>query len=38
VSIMQELAHRLDMTNKQLLTATSEVRRLSEGQGATPAE
>jgi hypothetical protein len=38
VSIMQELAHRLDLTNKQLFTATSEVRRLREGAGATPAE
>ena len=39
VSIMQELAQRLDNTNKQLSTATFEVRRLSEGaRTATPAE
>jgi CRP/FNR family transcriptional regulator, cyclic AMP receptor protein len=38
VSIMRELAHRLDLTNKQLLTVTSEVRRLREGSGAAPAE
>ncbi len=38
VSIMQELAQRLDNTNKQLSTATFEVRRLSERVGATPAE
>lgn len=30
VSIMQELAHRVDATNKQLSAATSEVRRLRE--------
>jgi CRP/FNR family transcriptional regulator, cyclic AMP receptor protein len=30
VSIMQELAHRLEATNNQLRTATSEVRRLRE--------
>ena len=39
VSIMQELAHRLDSTNNQLRTATFEVRRLSQGvEAATPAE
>ena len=38
VSIMQELAQRLDNTNKQLSTATFEVRRLSERVEATPAE
>lgn len=38
VSIMRELAHRLDLTNKQLLSARSEVRRLSEHARATPAE
>jgi CRP/FNR family cyclic AMP-dependent transcriptional regulator len=39
VSIMQELAHRLDSTNNQLRTATFEVRRLSQSVGAaTPAE
>ena len=30
VSIMQELAHRLESTNNQLRTALSEVRRLRE--------
>ena len=38
VSIMQELAHRLDLTNNQLSSAMFEVRRLREGPGATPAE
>jgi CRP/FNR family cyclic AMP-dependent transcriptional regulator len=38
VSIMRELAHRLDLTNNQLRTALSEVQRLREGAGATPAE
>jgi CRP/FNR family transcriptional regulator, cyclic AMP receptor protein len=38
VSIMRELAHRLDLTNNQLRTARSEVRRLSEHSGAAPAE
>src|SRR5207302_6370528 len=38
VSIMRELAHRLDLTNHQLTTALSEVRRLREGAGASPAE
>lgn len=31
VSIMQELAHRLDSTNNQLRAALAEVRRLREG-------
>src|SRR6185312_3475248 len=34
VSIMQELAHRLDATNNQLRTVTSEVRRLREAAAA----
>jgi len=43
VSIMRELAHRLELNNRQLSTALTEVRRLREGadhQGshATPAE
>ena len=42
VSIMRELAHRLELTNNQLRTARAEVRRLSEdapaGAGAHPAE
>ena len=38
VSIMRELAHRLDLTNSQLRSALSEVRRLSEHAEATPAE
>jgi CRP/FNR family transcriptional regulator, cyclic AMP receptor protein len=33
VSIMQELAHRLDLTNHQLSTALAEVKRLREGAG-----
>jgi CRP/FNR family cyclic AMP-dependent transcriptional regulator len=33
VSIMQELAHRLDLTNHQLSTALAEVKRLREGSG-----
>jgi CRP/FNR family cyclic AMP-dependent transcriptional regulator len=33
VSIMQELAHRLDLTNHQLSTALAEVKRLREGGG-----
>jgi CRP/FNR family cyclic AMP-dependent transcriptional regulator len=33
VSIMQELAHRLDSTNHQLSTALAEVKRLREGAG-----
>ena len=37
VSIMRELAHRLELTNNQLRTALSEVRRLSEN-AAAPAE
>ena len=35
VSIMQELAHRVDSTNNQLRTALNEVRRLREQTGAT---
>jgi CRP/FNR family transcriptional regulator, cyclic AMP receptor protein len=38
VSIMRELAHRLELTNNQLRTALAETRRLREGAGATPAE
>lgn len=43
VSIMRELAHRLELTNNQLRTALSEVRQLREGSvhqgsGPTPAE
>jgi CRP-like cAMP-binding protein len=38
VSIMRELAHRLELTNNQLRTARSEVRRLNESAGAAPAE
>lgn len=43
VSIMRELAHRLDLTNNQLRGALSEVQRLREhplheGTAATPAE
>jgi CRP-like cAMP-binding protein len=43
VSIMRELAHRLELTNNQLRTALSEVRVLREApvrqeSGATPAE
>ena len=34
VSIMRELAHRLDSTNTQLSRALSEVNRLREGTGA----
>ena len=42
VSIMRELAHRLELTNNQLRTALSEVRLLREGSvhheaGTTPA-
>ena len=37
VSIMRELAHRLDSTNNQLSAALSEVRRLRDGAGAAPA-
>jgi len=33
VSIMRELAHRLELTNNQLRTATSEVRRLQAANG-----
>ncbi len=38
VSIMRELAHRLEMTNNQLRTALTEVQRLRGGSGAAPAE
>src|SRR5579862_4506661 len=43
VSIMRELAHRLDLNNQQLSSALTEVRRLREhipheGPHATPAE
>jgi CRP-like cAMP-binding protein len=40
VSIMRELAHRLELTNNQLRTALAETRRLRESAGArmTPAE
>jgi CRP-like cAMP-binding protein len=37
VSIMQELAHRVELTNNQLRVALSEVRRLREGGGAASA-
>ena len=38
VSIMRELAHRLELTNNQLRTALAETRRLREGAEAHPAE
>ena len=38
VSIMRELAHRLELTNNQLRTALAETRRLREGAGAAPAK
>ena len=38
VSIMRELAHRLELTNNRLLAATTEVQRLRQGGGAAPAE
>ena len=38
VSIMRELAQRLDSTNNQLRAALSDVRRLREGAGAPAAE
>jgi CRP-like cAMP-binding protein len=43
VSIMRELAHRLELTNNQLQRALSEVQRLRQGQNqghgaAAPAE
>src|SRR5712691_1654944 len=38
VSIMRELAHRLDLNNHQLTAALSEIRRLREGAEASPAE
>jgi len=37
VSIMRELAHRLEMTNNQLRASLSEVRRLREGGSAETA-
>jgi CRP-like cAMP-binding protein len=37
VSIMRELAHRLELTNNQLRTALSEVQRLRQDQSATAA-
>ena len=37
VSIMRELAHRLELTNNQLRTALSEVQRLRENSDAAPA-
>ncbi len=37
VSIMRELAQRLDSTNNQLRTALSEVRKLRDGAGAPAA-
>jgi CRP-like cAMP-binding protein len=37
VSIMQELAHRVEATNNQLRAALSEVRKLREGAGVAPA-
>ena len=36
VSIMRELAHRLDLTNNQLRNALSEVKKLREDHMATP--
>jgi hypothetical protein len=33
VSIMSELAHRLELTNQQLRTALSEVKRLNASSG-----
>jgi CRP/FNR family transcriptional regulator, cyclic AMP receptor protein len=38
VSIMRELAHRLELTNNQLRTALAETRRLRDSAGAAPAE
>jgi CRP/FNR family cyclic AMP-dependent transcriptional regulator len=38
VSIMQELAHRLDLTNNQLRVARTEVNQLRQSAGAAPAE
>jgi CRP/FNR family transcriptional regulator, cyclic AMP receptor protein len=38
VSIMRELAHRLELTNNQLRTALTEVQRLRQDAGAAPAE
>jgi CRP-like cAMP-binding protein len=36
ISIMRELAHRLELTNKQLRTALSELREIREGTGERP--
>ena len=38
VSIMRELAHRLELTNNRLLAATTEVQRLRQTAGVAPAE
>jgi len=38
VSIMRELAQRLDSTNNQLRRALSDVQRLREGSGAPAAQ
>jgi CRP-like cAMP-binding protein len=38
VSIMRELAHRLELTNNQLRAARSEVNKLRQSAGAAPAE
>ena len=38
VSIMRELAHRLELNNNQLRTALSELQRLRENSAAAPAE
>ena len=38
VSIMRELAHRLEMTNNQLRTALTEVQRLRQDAGTAPAK
>jgi hypothetical protein len=37
VSIMRELAHRLELNNNQLRTALSELQRLRETSDAAPA-
>ena len=38
VSIMRELAHRLELTNNQLRAARTEVNQLRQSAGAAPAE
>jgi CRP-like cAMP-binding protein len=38
VSIMRELAHRLELTNNQLRAARAEVNKLRQSAGAAPAE